>query len=130
VPGIDNRFTASPPMRQLPDVSADAALGSPYAVYSDGHDVKFGGTSAAAPFWTASFVLIDELCRRRTGHPLPFIAPLLYRAAARDPAAFYDVTLGGNRYYRAARGWDYATGLGAPDMARLAADVIALAPRA
>ena len=56
---------------------------------------------------------------------LPFIAPLLYQAAARDHQAFYDVTLGGNRYYRAGPGWDYSTGLGTPDMARLANDVIA-----
>ena len=79
--------------------------------------------------WTGAFALIDQLAQRRNGRPLPFIGPLLYGAAARDPSAFYDVRLGGNRYYRAGPGWDYSTGLGTPNMARLADDVIALARR-
>jgi hypothetical protein len=37
------------------------------------------------------------------------------------------VKLGGNRFYRAGPGWDFSTGLGTPDMARLATDVIAAA---
>ncbi len=129
VAGINNQFTTSPAARQVPDVSADAAYGSGYSIYSEAQRQQVGGTSAAAPFWTGSFVLIDELAQHELGHPLGFIAPLLYRAAARDPSAFYDVTLGGNRYYRAGPGWDYSTGLGTPNMARLAADVIALSRR-
>lgn len=126
IAGIDNKFTTSPAARQVPDVSADAAYGSGYNIYTEGQPHQVGGTSAAAPFWTASFVLINELAQRQLGHPLGFIAPLLYRAAASDPSAFYDVKLGGNRFYRAGPGWDYSTGLGTPNMARLAADVIAL----
>lgn len=127
VKGIDNQYTTNPPHRQVPDVAADASPSSGYASYAHGGDEQAGGTSAAAPFWTGSFVLIDQLAKRKTGHLLPFIAPLLYKAAARDPAAFYDVTLGGNRFYRAGPGWDYSTGLGVPDMAVLAQDVIAAA---
>lgn len=125
VPGVSNQNSTG--ARQVPDVAAAAAPSSGYAVISQGQSVPTGGTSAAAPLWTGSFVLIDELARRRTGHLLPFIAPLLYRAAARDPSAFFDVRLGGNRYYRAGPGWDYSTGLGTPDFARLANDLIALA---
>jgi kumamolisin len=125
VPGIDNRYTISPPRRQVPDVAADASPASGYSVYAGGRHAVVGGTSAAAPVWTGSFALIDELAQLAIGHRLPFIAPVLYRADALDPHAFYDVTLGGNRYYRAGPGWDYSTGLGAPDMARLAGDVIA-----
>jgi subtilase family serine protease len=127
VPGINNQYTTSPARRQVPDVAAAGAPGSGYAVRTGGSDTTIGGTSASAPLWTGAFVLIDQLAQRQTGHLLPFVAPLLYRAAARDPGAFYDVTLGGNRYYRAGPGWDYSTGLGAPDMARLAGDVIAFA---
>ena len=129
VSGIQNQFSTNPPARQVPDVAADAAFGSGYSIYSQGQHDQVGGTSASAPFWTGSFALINELAQRQLGHPLGFIAPLLYRAAARDPSAFYDVTLGGNRFYRAGPGWDYATGLGTPNMARLAADVIALSRR-
>jgi subtilase family serine protease len=127
VPGVNNQYTTSPARRQVPDVAAAGAPGSGYAVHTGGSDTTIGGTSASAPLWTGAFVLIDQLAQRQTGHLLPFVAPLLYRAAARDPGAFYDVTLGGNRFYRAGPGWDYSTGLGAPDMARLAGDVIAAA---
>lgn len=125
VPGVNNQFSNG--RRQVPDVAAAAAPSSGYATISQGQIIPTGGTSASAPLWTGTMVLIDELAQRRTGHLLPFIAPLLYRAAARDPSAFYDVKLGGNRYYRAGPGWDYSTGLGTPDFARLANDLIALA---
>jgi len=124
VPGINNGYTTNPPRRQTPDVAADADGASGYSVYSQGQDAMVGGTSAAAPLWTGSFVLISQLAARSHVR-LPFIAPLLYRAAARDPSAFYDVTLGGNRFYSAGPGWDYSTGLGVPDMAALARDVLA-----
>jgi kumamolisin len=125
VRGIDNQYTTSPPRRQVPDVAADASPASGYSIYAGGSNVVVGGTSAATPLWTGAFTLIDELARLAIGHPLPFVAPLLYRSDGLDPAAFYDVTLGGDRYYRAGPGWDYSTGLGAPDMGRLAGDVIA-----
>jgi kumamolisin len=38
---------------------------------------------------------------------------------------FHDVTTGTNRYYPATRGWDFATGLGSPDVYNLAQDVAA-----
>jgi kumamolisin len=126
VRGINNSYTTSPPRRQLPDVAADADPTSGYSVLSQGTEHIIGGTSASSPLFTGSFALISELAARRHVR-LGFIAPLLYRAAAADSAAFYDVTLGGNRYFSAGPGWDYPTGLGAPDMARLAADVIAAA---
>jgi kumamolisin len=125
VAGVNNQYTTNPPRRQTPDVAADGSPASGYSIYSGGSNQEVGGTSAAAPFWTGSFALIDELAERQTGRALPFIAPLLYEAAGGDRSAFYDVTLGGNRFYRAGPGWDYSTGLGTPDMARLAGDVIA-----
>jgi len=129
VPGVENRFTTSPARREVPDVAAAASPGSGYAIVSGGADQMVGGTSAAAPLWTGAFALIDELSKRQTGRLLPFIGPLLYRAAGVDPRAFYDVVLGGNRFYRAGPGWDYSTGLGAPDFADLGNAVIAEAKR-
>jgi subtilase family serine protease len=125
VPGINNKYSNG--KRQVPDVSAVASPFSGYAVFSQGQNMVIGGTSASAPFWTGSFALIDQLAQRQIGRRLPFVAPLLYEAAAHDPNAFYDVTLGGNRLYPAGPGWDYSTGLGTPNMAALAGDVISLA---
>ena len=129
VPGINSGVSPTAARRQIPDVAAASSPASGYSIYAQGSNAELGGTSAAAPLWTGTFALINQLAQRQNGRLLPFIAPLLYRAAARDPSAFYDVTLGGNRYYRAGPGWDYATGLGTPNMTRLASDVIAEARR-
>jgi subtilase family serine protease len=37
---------------------------------------------------------------------------------------FHDVTVGGNRYYPATSGWDFATGLGSPNVYNLAQDIV------
>jgi hypothetical protein len=49
---------------------------------------------------------------------------MLYSLAAGGAQfpAFHDVTIGGNRFYQATPGWDYATGLGSPDVYDLARD--------
>jgi kumamolisin len=56
-----------------------------------------------------------------------FLAPILYRlASTKQPyVAFHDVRVGGNRFYDAGPGWDYATGLGSPDVWNLARDLTA-----
>jgi subtilase family serine protease len=62
---------------------------------------------------------------------LGFVDPILYALAARpqQAPAFHDITIGGNRYYPASRGWDFATGLGSPEVANLARDVVAYLKR-
>ena len=54
-----------------------------------------------------------------------FLAPVLYRLAIAHRSDFHDVTAGGNRYYDAGPGWDYATGLGSPDVWNLTRDLTA-----
>jgi subtilase family serine protease len=122
-PGIPSGLTR----RATPDVSAAAAINSPWAVYVDGHLSGVWGTSAATPFWAASMLLIQQYLEQQKKGPLCFAAPLLYRlASTRQPyPAFHDVTVGGNRYYSAAPGWDFATGLGSPDVWNLARDIAA-----
>lgn len=113
--------------RQVPDVSADADPGTGWSVYSQGQPGEAGGTSAAAPFWAASTLLIEQYASSQGVPRLGFVDPLLY-ALARSPqrfAPFHDVTVGGNRYYWAGPGWDPATGLGSPDVFNLARDVVA-----
>ena len=59
------------------------------------------------------------------GLPLGDLNPLLYRVAegSRLPG-FHDVTLGANAVDTAAPGYDPVTGLGSPDAANLAHDLL------
>jgi subtilase family serine protease len=113
--------------RQLPDVSADADPGTPWSVFSRGQLREAGGTSAAAPFWAASMLLIDQYALSQGVRRLGYVNPLLYAmAGSRQPfAPFHDVTVGSNRYYAAGPRWDAATGLGSPDVFNLARDLVA-----
>jgi kumamolisin len=53
-----------------------------------------------------------------------FAAPILYDLAARpEPVPpLHQVTLGNNGFYTAGPGWNFATGLGSPDVFNLAED--------
>ena len=119
--------------RVIPDVAAAADPDSGfYAVWrdSDGSLVHgaIGGTSAATPFWAGSTLLIRQAVAKAGKAPPGFMAPLLYRIAAAGGQAFHDVVRGGNLGYQAGPGWDAATGLGSPDVARLANAVIDALP--
>jgi kumamolisin len=128
-PGVANQFSTG--RRQLPDVAAAADPWSGWDVYTGGAITVAGGTSAAAPFWAASMAVIAEYAGHHGAGPLGFVDPMLYAIAGRpQPAsAFHDVTMGANRYYPASRGWDFATGLGSPQVANLAHDVVAYLKR-
>jgi kumamolisin len=125
--GID---AGSEGRRRVPDVSAAADCDSAFFVVYTGDDKRrrYGpagcGTSAAAPFWAGTLVLISQLAeQRRLGRMLAF-GPLLYELATTAPTSFHDVVRGGNRYYDAGPGWDYATGLGSPNVFELARSVV------
>jgi subtilase family serine protease len=139
--------------REVPDVSALAAIGTKtsrgYVIYGTAGAFKgrgwlaAGGTSLATPLWAALTALAD---RRAPGHRLGLLSPGLYRAARSDPRAFTDVAAGNNDYlaghgprshhtcrfrgqpgqpcYRAARGYDMATGLGTPQASHLVTDLL------
>jgi kumamolisin len=113
--------------RGVPDVAAAASPGSGWLVRDGGEWSAVGGTSAASPFWAASMLLAEQYAARHGVTRRCFLAPLLYRLAASRQAfpPFHDVTAGGNRYYDAKAGWDYATGLGSPDVYNLARDLTA-----
>jgi kumamolisin len=109
-------------MRQLPDVAAAADPWSGWDIYTGGALTVAGGTSAATPFWTAAMALVAQYARLHGAGQLGFVDPMLYAIAGRPQQApvFHDITMGTNRYYPAARGWDFATGLGSPEVANLA----------
>jgi subtilase family serine protease len=123
-PGVSNQFSNG--QRQTPDVAADADPLTGYRIYytdrsCSGNDcwTVAGGTSAAAPFWAGIIALANQEGNRKLG----FLNPALYQigaaSASGGPAAFHDVTGGGNLYYQATPGWDYSTGWGSPDAAVL-----------
>ncbi len=103
--------------RGVPDVASDADPQSGYRVIVDSEAEVIGGTSAAAPLWAGLFALVNA----RNGQPAGQPHAKLYA----NPAAFRDVTSGNNDDgkigYRAGKGWDACTGLGAPKGAEIAA---------
>jgi kumamolisin len=128
-PGVGNRYSTG--MRQLPDVAAAADPWSGWDSYTGGSMTVAGGTSAATPFWVASMALVAEYAGEHGARDLGFVDPMLYAIAARPQRepAFHDITTGANRYYPASRGWDFATGIGSPEVANLARDVVAYLKR-
>jgi kumamolisin len=111
--------------RGVPDVSAAADPDSGWLTRDYGNWDAAGGTSAATPFWAASMLLAHQYAGKQGVTRRCFLAPILYRLAAAHPSDFHDVRAGGNRYYDAGPGWDYATGLGSPDVWNLSRDLTA-----
>ena len=94
--------------RMVPDVAADADPNTGYNITVHGSNTVVGGTSAVAPLYAGLFAAL--------GKKLGFITPSLYK----NPAAFTDITSGGNGYYNAGPGPDPCTGLGSPIGSKLA----------
>ncbi len=106
--------------RGVPDVASLADPQTPFAVLGpDGNVRGVGGTSAAAPLWSALVARLNQA----TGARLGYFNAELY---ARLGGALRDITSGNNSGgqitgYSAATGWDACTGWGRPDGARLLA---------
>ncbi len=131
-PGAQKALSAG--KRGVPDVSADADPGTGWLVYAgegQGGVGEAGGTSAATPFWAASMLLVEQYAAQQRVGSTGFVDPILYAlsSAPQPYPPLHDVTFGGNRYYQAATGWDFATGLGSPDVWNLARDVVAYLKR-
>jgi kumamolisin len=123
VAGVENKYSNG--KRQVPDVSGPASQASGIFVVYNGDGQPVGGTSASSPFWAAIAALITEQAQKQGAGKLPFLNPIFYRlAGSTQRSVFHDVERGGNRYYPATPGWDYATGLGSPMVDRLAPAII------
>lgn len=132
---------AGEPCREVPDVSAQASeFTGAITVYSaEGGTgwTTFGGTSSAAPIWSAMLTLVNgsQTCSTNKvgfagGENVPdagFANPLLYAVASSPTsyaASFNDVTSGNNdvfdidngAVFRATAGYDMASGLGSPQL--------------
>jgi len=112
--GVNNQNSNG--FRQIPDVSA-VAFHLP--VYFHGQWSAANGTSAATPIWAAGFTLANEGLLQQTN--TFFYGPDTFYAVAQNGGSnnaqpYFDVTQGDNLHYSATDGWDYATGLGAPNL--------------
>ncbi|MER7752500.1 S53 family peptidase [Kitasatospora sp. NPDC097643] len=96
--------------RGVPDVSALADPNTGVVIPSvDGVNFpQIGGTSAAAPMWSALIARVNQGLGARVG----FLNPLLY--ARLGQGVLRDVTVGSNGAYFSGVGWDACTGLGSP----------------
>jgi kumamolisin len=110
--GVNNRYSRG--NRQLPDVSA---VGYGLAVYFKGEWGAVGGTSASAPIWATGLALVNQGLMKQV-HKFAYSPQVFYEVAKRSAGVrpYYDVTRGDNLYYPATSGWDYATGLGTPNL--------------
>jgi subtilase family serine protease len=123
--------------RALPDVSYNAAIDGGVIIAFGGRFGVIGGTSAAAPQWAAIVALANELREQNHRGRLGLVAPYLY-LLARDRSTyrqdFHDITAGATDLvlpqfgvsipgFAATDGYDLATGLGTPDVARLVKDL-------
>jgi subtilase family serine protease len=104
-----------------------------------------GGTSAAAPTFTAILALINQFVGDSPTVGLAPVNPFLYSLAASTPSVFHDVTQGNNMVpcttgtpdcpsgtteigYSAGVGYDQVTGWGSPDATKLANAWAAILP--
>ena len=113
--------------RNMPDIAMDAACETGYSYFWGGSLGSFCGTSAGAP--TFAGIVADIV--QAAGHRIGFLNPALYAAAASQPSIFHDVTSGCSKVvignptnppqtgYCASAGWDFVTGWGSVDAARL-----------
>lgn len=103
--------------RGLPDVAAVADPATGYNILVDGHRMVIGGTSAVAPLMAGLLALINEKLKKQVG----FIHPRLYAkpAVCRDITEGDNITVKGNKGYKAVQGWDACTGNGVPDGVQL-----------
>jgi kumamolisin len=88
--------------RMVPDVCADADPNTGYNIVVHGTPTVVGGTSAVAPLYAGLFASF--------GTKLGFVTPKLWQ----NQAAFNDITVGSNGFYKAAVGPDPCSGIGSP----------------
>jgi subtilase family serine protease len=121
-------------VREAPDISANADPQTGYVIYYDGSWQVWGGTSAASPLLAALAALTNAspYCSDYGSGPVGVFPQALYFMAAADAPSIYsgtypqvlrDITSGNNDWtpggyagglYPATKGYDLASGLGAP----------------
>ncbi len=117
--GVQNN--ASRGFREVPDVSAVALnlplyFGGQWQTFSDGTGAG-SGTSAATPIWATGMALVNQALIKK--YHVFFAGPLVFYYVANHAgrlSPYFDVTQGTNLGFNSTAGWDFATGLGAPNL--------------
>ena len=133
-PGVPNDG-----MRDVPDVSMNAALHDSYSVYLSGAWGGYGsGTSASTPVFAGIVVLLNQFLTAAGQRTAGNINPMLYALAHSTTNVFHDIATGDNIVaclvgssdcavgsfgYSAWVGYDLATGLGSVDAYNLVTSV-------
>jgi hypothetical protein len=116
--------------RTVPDVSYNASFTAGVVVVFQGLHGLLGGTSASTPQWAGVLALANQARANAGAGPLGPANAALYAVAQQHPDAFHDITAGDNtsdpRFpgFSAGSGYDLATGLGTPDVAKLVSYLI------
>lgn len=124
--------------RTIPDISYNAAVSGGVLVFWSalgGNTVGFyivGGTSAGTPQWAAIIALANQYSAAQGHGPLGYVNPAIYALAGSSAYGtdFHDITVGNNKLgdvlpgFSAATGYDFATGWGTPNVAKLIPDLV------
>nr|WP_199065172.1 S53 family peptidase [Chromobacterium sp. ASV5] len=112
-------LTSNKTRRGVPDIAFDADPYSGALVLLSGNTYQVGGTSLAAPLFSGFWARIQS------AHGNGLISPsaAIYKYFKANPSLYHDVTSGSNGAYRAASGWDYASGWGSLNIANFNAFV-------
>ncbi|KAI1823255.1 peptidase S8/S53 domain-containing protein [Xylaria intraflava] len=117
-PGYNSSiYNNSQAVRGFPDVSVASEN---FITGLDGGFMAFTGTSAAAPTFGAMITLINGERIKAGKGPVGFLNSIMYA----NPDMFDDIVEGnvggcGQTGFKAVAGWDPASGLGAPNFARM-----------
>ncbi|WP_190303125.1 MULTISPECIES: S53 family peptidase [Methylomonas] len=113
---------ASKQKRNVPDVALNSDPDTGYAIYYQGFWSVYGGTSSAAPLWAAYTANINRLRQQASLSQIGFMNHRLYAIGKSDAygLAFHDVADNSdNLKYKAAVGYDNATGWGSMNGGKL-----------
>ena len=111
--------------RLVPDVAAVGDFFTGAKMVFGGDVVLAGGTSMSAPIWAGITAVMDQYLLANGGRLIGNINPVLYRLQRSGALpAFRDVTVGGNAVAMAGPGYDLVTGLGTPDVDKLARNLL------
>jgi pseudomonalisin len=114
MPSWQKAFLVPGTTRGLPDVAFDAYPYSGSIVYVNGVLKQYGGTSLAAPIFSAEWARVIAI----KGAAVGFAAPQLYQLPT---TVFHDITVGNNGSETAKVGYDFASGRGSMILSSLAA---------
>jgi subtilase family serine protease len=116
--------------RGLPDVAYDAGLETGGLTWMGGASYINGGTSLASPMAAGVYARMQSAHANALGFAPPLLYAIYGRSSAQQLAGppetelygpFHDILMGTNGAYTALPKYDYTTGLGSFDIARLAA---------